>query len=501
MNQNSYSSSQAMIDQFKRVNKFTTIVLGILAFYILGTIGNTVLYGSKDMKDMIIPILLFIAGIASNTIIYYKNESTLVRYISMITYLVLTSYLLFYGLNTSTYIYLFPALLIMILFFDLKYSLIFSGVIILINIVDIILLLQVKDSAPFTLDSSYAVQIFGIVVCSIISCFISAIAKLNNENILNEVIEEKVKQENLTNEIMHIADRMNDKIGSTDSIIGQINESNDALNHAVKEIAESTQTNAESIMQQKEMTGNIQGIIEGTDYDAGKMKELADKSEVAVKEGLVIIDNLKVEANNLDEANGIVSNTMDALEEKMNEVQKITNVIFGISSQTNMLALNASIEAARAGEQGRSFAVVADQIRQLADETRKSTESIKALIAELNVNSVDAKDAAKNVQSVSTEQNKLVENAQYKFSHINQVVVELASLIMSVNSKINEINRSNNSIVDSLTQLSATSEEVTASSEEAYSLCCHSAEAVKKESELLRELEELAKQFKKYEAN
>jgi methyl-accepting chemotaxis protein len=491
-------NSNAIFQQFKRVNKFTTIVFSVLTFYILGTIGNTILYGSKNVKDIFIPLILFIIGMTLNIYTYGKENSKLVRYTSILTYLSITSYLLFYGLNASTYIYLFPALLIIILYFDFRFSLIFSGIIIFINIMDIVLLLNADKNAVFTLDSSYAVQLFGIVVCSLIACSISRIAKSNNENIINEIEEEKLKQENLTNKIMQIADKMNDKISSTDSIISELNASNDAVNNSVKEITESTQSNAKSIIKQTEMTQNIQGIIEVTDNNANQMKGLADKSRIAVKEGLDIIEDLKGQASNLDEANQTVAGVMDSLEVKMQEVQNITEVILGISSQTDLLALNASIEAARAGDQGKGFAVVADQIRKLADETRKSTESIKSLITQLNANAVGAKSAASNVQTVSREQIKLIENAQLKFSNINHGVVDLASLIINISKTINEIKLSNNNIVDSVSHLSATSEEVTASSEQAYELCSHSAECVKKESDLLRELEELAKQFKQY---
>jgi len=91
--------------------------------------------------------------------------------------------------------------------------------------------------------------------------------------------------------------------------------------------------------------------------------------------------------------------------------------------------------------------------------------------------------------------------AQFKFSNNNDVILDLASLIINISKTINEINISNNNIVDSLGNLSATSEEVTSSSEEAYALCCHSSECVRKESELLQELEDLAKQFQKYKTN
>ena len=94
-------------------------------------------------------------------------------------------------------------------------------------------------------------------------------------------------------------------------------------------------------------------------------------------------DNIEV-VNLLNESVNNAANKIQSLEKKASEIQSITDVIDGISSQTNLLALNAAIEAARAGEQGRGFAVVADEVRALAAKTADATNQIGEMLNQIS---------------------------------------------------------------------------------------------------------------------
>lgn len=98
---------------------------------------------------------------------------------------------------------------------------------------------------------------------------------------------------------------------------------------------------------------------------------------------LKLHDNITV-VNLLNESVTNASNKIQSLEKKASEIQSITDVIDGISSQTNLLALNAAIEAARAGEQGRGFAVVADEVRALAAKTAHATQQIGEMLNQIS---------------------------------------------------------------------------------------------------------------------
>lgn len=485
----------AAIMQQNSVTRFTMIAFIVLSFYIMGTICNTVLFGSKDIRHVILAILIFTVGTLINLYVFFRIDRALICYTGMGTYLILVAYLMFYGLNISTYIYLFPALFLSMLYFKPWYSFGVAVVVTVINVIDVVLLVNADTATKFTLDTPYAVQIFGITICSILAYTVTRISKKNNDNVLKEVVDEKQKQEEYSKNILVVAEKIKDKIDNSDSIIKEMNTSNDVLNSAVKEISMSTKNNADSIQQQTAMTQNIQGIIDETNQTASDMTKLASQSMEAIKEGLEVIDIIKSKSEYLDQANEKVSQVMENLEAKMQEVQQITDLISGVTRQTNLLALNASIEAARAGEHGKSFAVVADQIRQLAEETRKSTESIHRLLVELTDNAIGAKEASSNVQTITSEESDLIVHAETKFTKIDEVINQLTHLIDETSSKVTDITHANNYIVDSITQLAAISEEVKASSDEVYELCCHNAECVEKETNLLQEVEELIQGF------
>ncbi len=486
----------AAVMQQNSVTRFTTIAFIVLSFYIMGTICNTVLFGSKDITHVILAILIFVVGTLINLYVLLKTDRALICYTSMGMYLILVVYLLLYGLNTSTYIYLFPALFLSMMYFKPRYSLAVAILVSVVNLIDVFLLLKADTTTKFNLDSPYAVQIFGIVLCSALTYTITKISKKNNDNVLLEVVDEKQKQEEYAKNILAVAEKIKNLIDNSDSIISEMNTSNDVMNTAVKEILISTSNNAESIMHQTVMTQNIQGIIDETNRTANDMTKLASQSIEAIKEGLEAIDIIKSKSGYLEQASQKVSQVMEHLEGKMEEVQKITDMITSITNQTNMLALNASIEAARAGDNGKSFGVVAEEIRQLAQGTRKSTESINTLLVELTENAKDARYASSNAMAITSEETGLIIQAESKFTNIDQVINQLTNLIDETSSKVTDIKQANNQIVDSITQLAAISEEVKASSDEAYELCSHNAECVVKETNLLKEVDQLIQGFK-----
>lgn len=478
------------------ITKFNTITFILLSLYIVGTICNTVLYGSKDITHVILAILIFGVGTAINLFLYFRSNRSLLCYTNIGMYLILVTYLLYYGLNTSTYIYLFPALFLSIMYFKPGFTLGVSATVFIINLIDVFLLLNADKTIKFTLDTPYAVQIFGIALCSVLSYFVTRISKKNNDNVLSEIVEEKKKQEEYSKNILAVAEKIKNKIENSDTVINEMLNSNEVMNAAVKEILMSTFNNAESIMNQTLMTQSIQEIIDDTNKAAQDMNQLASQSMEVVKEGLEAINTIKNKSSFLEAANVKVSNSMEHLEAKMQEVQQITELISGITSQTNLLALNASIEAARAGEYGKSFGVVAEQIRLLAQGTKESTESISKLLVELTENAKEAKDASNNVSSITSEETDLIKHAESKFTNIDHVINELTTLIEETAEKITNIKDANNQIIDSITQLAAISEEVKANSDEAYELCNHNAECVTKETDLLKEIDELIQDFR-----
>lgn len=141
------------------------------------------------------------------------------------------------------------------------------------------------------------------------------------------------------------------------------------------------------------------------------------------------------------------------------QIRTATEIIAGISSKTNLLALNASIEAARAGEHGKGFAVVAEEIRALADQSRESTEQIGKVVANLLGNSDVSVEITKKVSEAFLKQNEKIQDTESIFNSLNQEIGNVNTSIHGIANEVEELSGHREVIENSISALSNCADE------------------------------------------
>jgi len=238
----------------------------------------------------------------------------------------------------------------------------------------------------------------------------------------------------------------------SNNIASQLTSHNDETDQVVSAITEMSAT-------ANEVASNTNHVAEATQAVTNDVMNAQDR----VQESLVEVSAL------VEEINGAAS-CMDSLSEQSQKINNVLSVIGAIAEQTNLLALNAAIEAARAGEQGRGFAVVADEVRNLASRTQTSTLEINEMLEELHrlvTQSVNAMSLSQERSGRTVESSQAISESLTSvtgaITSINDMATQIATATTEQSSVTEEVNRNVNEIqriVMSLTESSAEAESV-----------------------------------------
>lgn len=370
-----------------------------------------------------------------------------------------------------------------------------------------ILVLTADESealAGITTVTGVAVGISAIVVLlAIIICFIlgrrlmSPLVKVSTiiEEIANGDINADFGMVKETNdEIGLIIEKMKELTQSLGNIVGKIRNSSDTMSANSYELND---TSSQTLAANNEISKAVEDVAEGSTGMASSISKINENLEemsretkdinesvneirnqtVAVQDSSKIMNNkiksMQNSSQKMDDGISAISKRIETVNTTVDKVSNIVSVIEEISSETNLLSLNASIEAARAGDAGKGFAVVAQEIRVLSDNTNTELENIKQIISSLVEECRYCVQASGTIVEDNAKQKEEIKAVLEEFSALDEQIQktaekadEIEELVTAMIELNDDITKSSNSLTDVSAANAAATEEMNANIEE-----------------------------------
>ncbi len=452
-----------------------------------------VLKGSRTISYYIIFCILALLPFFVTVAEYKHNpESEKIKVMLPIGFGIFYCFIIFTTFSPVAYVYSLLIAALLICYGSPRLSALYMSATFLANIVQIVYGFFTNHYTSNDLPN-IEIRIASYLLFSLYLIVSANNINTSNDKKLKTMEQDKEQISNMMNQLMAASKQLATSIGIVSEKMNILEASTNHTMASMQEVTQGTTDTAESIQLQLEKTNQIQNTIEQVKNRSSVMTEALEDTRAELNSSRENIDTLIDRTKISNDANENVSKELEELNTYTVQMHSIIELIDNITTQTSLLALNASIEAARAGEAGRGFSVVASEISNLATQTQDATVDITTLIENISKELEEVIRVIAQMIENAKEQNKAASNTAKSFSAIADKTTMVYEEAAQMKSIVAELTNANNIIASGIETISAATEEVTAHSNETYEITSENTKTTAEIGRIIEELDQMTK--------
>jgi len=423
-----------LIYHVQKVNKVLNLVFLILAIamLIVVIVAGTVTAG-------IIPLVIIFISVLVAFVLRYIKKDNAATYVLVVSALLFALSLLLISKdlvsnNTAGFLAMLP-IGIAALYFN---KWLYVVVAIIINLA----MFVVQFTTPNVVFTSYLFSDILQILITVILFFVAKEGRKLIENVYSKEAQTKV----ILNELKKTIDTikttttsLNNDVHKSNENLEKIREIGDSVTSAAQEITTGVVGQSRSVNQINEAMKEVDGKISELTKFSEQLGAVSSNAMDVVNKGMEDINTMDNQMAIINQAVTRSFETVEDLNKNMDEINDFLSGITQIAEQTNMLALNAAIEAARAGESGRGFAIVADEVRNLAEQSANTVAQINQIIHQIKDKTKDVLNEVSRGKAATQDGEKVVKTVNESFGMIQTSFEDISKYITDENNRIENI--------------------------------------------------------------
>lgn len=410
-----------------------------------------------------------VVPVALEFFFWNKNRETgMIRHLAGIGFALFYTICLFTQAIHMVYIFVIPMVFVVSVYNNIRYQLMINAGTVLENII-VVALGAVTGNFGFLSINSAVIQIIVIVMVAVYSVLTTRTLKENTGQRISDISKSQQQTELLLQTNAQLSRKLTEGITAIHEKMEELSNASRVTKTAMEEVSLGAEDTAKHVHSQMQQTETIQSKVDQVHDATGQIGASMGHTIEALENGNHNVETLVEQVRTSVENGAMVNSKLEALGHYMEKMNTIVELIGGITSQTSMLALNASIEAARAGAAGKGFAVVATEISNMATQTRDATANITDLISDVSAAIREVMGVIADMVSGIDEEKQGAQHAAESFLAIRDNAYAVRSNMEDLVRVVGELNESNQVIVDSVQTISAISQEVSAHAGETMS--------------------------------